>query len=66
MEETRTERWERQAQVPMLVASACLVMAYAWPILDPTMPDRWVLVCQLVVWVTWAMREALEQRGVGR
>jgi voltage-gated potassium channel len=35
MDQTRVERWERSAQLPLMAVSLLFVAAYAWPILDP-------------------------------
>jgi hypothetical protein len=32
---TRVERWERHFEIPLLLLAAALLIAYAWPVLDP-------------------------------
>jgi len=32
----RVERWERRAEVPLLLLALAFLVAYAWPILDPS------------------------------
>ena len=58
MEDSRAERWDRQAQVPMMVVSLVFVAAYAWPILDPGLDPDLVRACSAVVWLTWALLAA--------
>lgn len=55
MSQTRLDRWESAAQLPLTLASLLFVGAYAWPILDPGLPDSVVLLCGSVVWTTWAL-----------
>ena len=55
MDESRVERWERSAQVPLMAVSLLFVAAYAWPILDPALDPSLVGLCALVVWLTWAV-----------
>jgi voltage-gated potassium channel len=55
MDESRVERWERSAQLPLMAVSLLFVAAYAWPILDPGLDPALVSLCDLVVWLTWAV-----------
>lgn len=55
MDESRVERWERSAQLPLLAVSLAFVAAYAWPILDPGLEAELVGLCSVVVWLTWAV-----------
>ncbi len=55
MERPSIERWDRGAQWPLLVVSLAFVVAYAWPILDPTLARGTQRLCSTVVWVTWAI-----------
>ena len=55
MEESRAERWDRQAQVPMMIVSLVFVAAYAWPILDTGLDPEMVRLCSAVVWLTWGL-----------
>lgn len=36
---SRVERWEKRAEVPLLLLATAFLVAYAWPVLDPRM-DR--------------------------
>jgi len=55
MDESRVERWERSAQLPLMVVSLLFVAAYAWPILDPGLDPSLVRLCSTVVWLTWGV-----------
>jgi voltage-gated potassium channel len=55
MNESRAERWERSAQLPLMVVSLLFVAAYAWPILDTGLDPGLVRLCSIVVWLTWAV-----------
>jgi voltage-gated potassium channel len=55
MNESRAERWERSAQLPLMAVSLLFVAAYAWPILDRGLDPGLVRLCSLVVWLTWAV-----------
>lgn len=55
VERPTVERWDRGAQWPLLLVSLVFVAAYAWPILDPSLPRHLHRLCATVVWVTWAV-----------
>jgi voltage-gated potassium channel len=55
MDQTRVERWERSAQLPLMAVSLLFVAAYAWPILDPGLDSGLVRLCSTVVWLTWGV-----------
>jgi voltage-gated potassium channel len=55
MDESRVERWERSAQLPLMAVSLLFVAAYAWPILDTGLDPDLVRLCAVVVWLTWAV-----------
>ena len=55
---TRVERWERRAEVPLLLLAFAFLVAYAWPVIDESMDAdlRTVLtVCSWTVWVAFAV-----------
>lgn len=52
---TSTERWERAAEWPLMLAAAAFLVAYAVPILDPTVGRAVVGACESITWVTWAL-----------
>jgi voltage-gated potassium channel len=52
------ERWERRAEVPLLLLALAVLVAYAWPVLDPRLdPDvrTWLTVASWTVWVAFAI-----------
>lgn len=50
---TRVERWERRAEVPMLLLSFAFVGAYAWTVIDPTLSPTLESFLVAVSWTTW-------------
>jgi voltage-gated potassium channel len=38
-----------------MVAALAFLVAYAWPILDPDLPDGLLLACAVVTWTAWAV-----------
>ena len=68
---TRVERWEKRAEVPLLLLAAAFLVAYAWPVLDPRMDRDLRSFLGVVSWTVYAafivdlaIRLALaEQRG---
>ncbi len=55
MDESRVERWDSSAQIPMMAVSLLFVAAYAWPILDTGLDPDLVRLCSVVVWLTWVV-----------
>src|SRR4051794_21916740 len=53
--ESRQERWEEKAQLPLLLASLLFVVAYALPILVPDLSPAIRHACAIVVWGTWVV-----------
>lgn len=60
------ERWEQLSATPLTFLSVVFLAAYAWPILVPQLPTRWVVACEatglaiwLVFWVDLLVRFAL-------
>jgi voltage-gated potassium channel len=47
--------WRRRTETPLMVAAALFLAAYAWRVLDPNLSDEWRLVCDAVLWSTWAL-----------
>ena len=33
----RVDRYERRSEIPMLLLAGAFLVAYAWPVLDPTL-----------------------------
>ena len=52
---TRTERWERLAEWPLMVAALAFLAAYAIPIIDPGIRAPLAVLCRAVAWATWAL-----------
>ncbi|RYP84614.1 potassium channel protein [Nocardioides guangzhouensis] len=51
--ESRRIRWESRTSLPLTVASLIYLVAYAWPILDPSVRDRPVF--DIVIGAAWAL-----------
>lgn len=51
----RLARYESRVEVPLLVAALAFLVAFALPILWWPAPDTVVVVCEIVVWVTWGL-----------
>ncbi|ROR92472.1 potassium channel family protein [Nocardioides aurantiacus] len=49
------EGWDRRVQWPLVVVSLLFVAAYAWPILDPTLPLALRRTLATVVTLTWVV-----------
>ena len=49
------ERWERLTQWPLIVSAVLFLVAYAVPIIDPTVPRVVKAICNWIDWVTWAL-----------
>lgn len=50
-----TQRWERVTDWPLMVAALSFLVAYAVPIMWPDLSAGGQRLCQIVVWVTWAV-----------
>lgn len=50
-----TERWERAAEWPLMLAAAAFLVAYAVPILDPAVGPDVIRTCEGITWGTWAL-----------
>lgn len=51
---TRVERWERRAEVPLILLAVAFLVAYAWPVLDPRIDRDLRGLLTLVSWTVWA------------
>ncbi|GAA3708384.1 potassium channel family protein [Zhihengliuella alba] len=68
---TRVERWERRVEIPLILLALAFLAAYAWPVLDESIPRTLKRFLETVSWTIWgafaldfAVRLALaEQRG---
>lgn len=50
---SRVERWEKRAEVPLLLLALAFLVAYAWPILDPQLDSHTEGFLVLLSWTTW-------------
>ncbi len=53
--EPRRARWEASADWPLSTAALLFLAAYAWPVLQPGLDQRWVRGCEVVAWLAWSM-----------
>jgi voltage-gated potassium channel len=54
-EQDRLDRWERAAEIPLLVAAVVFLIAYAVPIVWPDLPGWTVRVAGLLIAATWVL-----------
>lgn len=52
---SRVERWEKRAEVPLMTIAVVFLVAYALPIVRPSVSDDVRFWCEVVVNVTWAL-----------
>lgn len=50
---SRVERWERRAEIPLLLLAAAFLVAYAWPVLDASMDRDLRTFLEVVSWTVW-------------
>jgi voltage-gated potassium channel len=51
---TRVERWERRAEVPLLLLALAFLVAYAWPVLNERLGQGLREFLGVVSWAVWA------------
>jgi voltage-gated potassium channel len=51
---TSVERWEKRAEVPLLLLAVAFLIAYAWPVLDPRLDPDLRTILELASWTVWA------------
>lgn len=59
---SRVERWERHAEVPLLLLALAFLVAYAWPVLDPRVEQdvrSFLSIVSRTVWVAFALDFAI-------
>ncbi len=59
---SRVQRYERRAEVPMLLLAAAFLVSYAWPVVDRGMdPDvrDWLLLASTAVWAAFTIDYAI-------
>jgi voltage-gated potassium channel len=55
MSDLKRQRWEDRTSTPLLVAAGLFLAAYAWPILQPGLPDWADRTCRTVTLVVWVL-----------
>ncbi|MFC7497423.1 MULTISPECIES: potassium channel family protein [unclassified Nocardioides] len=50
---SRVERWERRAEVPLLLLAVAFLVAYAWPVLDPRLDPDLLTFLRITSWTVW-------------
>jgi voltage-gated potassium channel len=50
---TAVERWEKRAEVPLLLLALAFLGAYAWPVLDPRLDHDLRTVLEVASWTVW-------------
>jgi voltage-gated potassium channel len=48
------ERWERRAEVPLILLALAFLVAYAWPVLDPRIDAGLRSFLTVISWAVWA------------
>ncbi|HUP99727.1 MAG TPA: potassium channel family protein [Aeromicrobium sp.] len=51
---SRVERWERRAEVPLMLLALAFLVAYVWPVLDPRLDAGLRSFLEIVSWTVWA------------
>ena len=51
---TRVERWERRAEVPLLLLAVAFLIAYAWPVFDERLDHDLRSFLSVASWTIWA------------
>ena len=50
---TPVQRWEKRAEVPLLLLAFAFLIAYAWPVLDPRLDPELRTVLEIASWTVW-------------
>lgn len=51
---TPVQRWEKRAEVPLLLLALAFLVAYAWPVLDPRLDPDLRTMLEVASWTVWA------------
>ena len=51
---TPVQRWEKRAEIPLLLLAVAFLVAYAWPVLDPRMSADFRTTLEVASWTVWA------------
>jgi voltage-gated potassium channel len=52
---SRVQQWESRAEWPLAGAAVAFLVAYAWPILTPSLSPGWKDLCRGVVYASWVL-----------
>ncbi len=52
---SRVESWERRTEIPLLLLAIAFLVAYAWPILDPSLDRDLASVLTRLSWTVWGV-----------
>ncbi|MGL4832197.1 MAG: potassium channel family protein [Propionibacteriaceae bacterium] len=47
------EKWEHRSDVPLMLLAIAFLVAYAWPIVDPTLDGLIIKRLEVVSWAVW-------------
>jgi voltage-gated potassium channel len=50
---TSLERWEKRADIPLLLLALAFLVAYAWPVLDPGLDTSLRTTLEVASWTVW-------------
>lgn len=50
---TPVQRWEKRAEVPLLLLALAFLIAYAWPVLDPRLDPDLRTILEIASWTVW-------------
>ena len=50
---TPVQRWEKRAEVPLVLLALAFLIAYAWPVLDPRLDSDLRSVLEIASWTVW-------------
>lgn len=53
-EDARRRAWERRTEWPLTFVAVVFLASYAWPILDPDLPERVRTAATVTGWAAWA------------
>jgi voltage-gated potassium channel len=50
---TSVQRWEKRAEIPLLLLALAFLIAYAWPVLDPRLDADLRTMLEVASWTVW-------------
>lgn len=50
---TPVQRWEKRAEIPLLLLALAFLVAYAWPVLDPRLNPDLRTMLEIASWTVW-------------